>query len=199
MFYAVELLAAKMVQMRSEKRSRFRQRCLFTGAFFHSSGKNQRRTLILWEDFCGRKDIAKTENRRSGLPGPPGCRRSQGSGRGSLEEKRKRRCTAGKCSEETKPARGPFRFYSSSKKYLPLIGMRKRREEIGCFHYSIFGRRDKKPGCARHALQGLPAFLYGRIDEKTVDIRRKKPLQWEQKPCRAMEQEEFWNEQHRSI
>lgn len=120
----------------------------FHGSLFHSSGKNQRRTLILWEDFCGRKDIAKTENRRSGLPGPPGCRRSQGSGRGSLEEKRKRRCTAGKCSEETKPARGPFRFYSSSKKYLPLIGMRKRREEIGCFHYSIFGRRDKKPGCA---------------------------------------------------
>lgn len=148
MFYAVELLAAKMVQMRSEKRSRFRQRRLFTGAFFHSSGKNQRRTLILWEDFCGRKGIAKTENRRSGLLGPPGCRRSQGSGRGSLEEKRKRRCTAGKCSEEAKPARGPFRFYSSSTKYLPLIGMRKRREEIGCFHYSIFGRRDKKPGCA---------------------------------------------------
>ena len=26
--------------------------------------------------------------------------------------------------------------------------MRKRREEIGCFHYSIFGQRDKKPGCA---------------------------------------------------
>ena len=153
MFYAVELLAAKMVQMRSEKRSRFRQRRLFTGAFFHSTGKNQRRTLILWEDFCGRKGIAKTENRRSGLPGPPGCRRSQGSGRGFLEEKRKRRCTAGKCSEETKPARGPFRFYSSSKKYLPLIGMRKRREEIGCFHYSIFGRRDKKPGCAARSAE----------------------------------------------
>ena len=51
----------------------------------------------------------------------------------------------------------------------------------------------------RRSLQGLPAFLYGRIDEKTVDIRWKKPLQWEQKPCRAMEQEEFWKEQHRSI
>lgn len=51
----------------------------------------------------------------------------------------------------------------------------------------------------RHALQGLPAFLYGRIDTKPVDIHRKKPLQWEQKPCRAMEQEKFWNEQHRSI
>ena len=41
--------------------------------------------------------------------------------------------------------------------------------------------------------------LYERIDTKPVDIHRKKPLQWEQKPCRAMEQEKFWNEQHRSI
>ncbi len=42
----------------------------------------------------------------------------------------------------------------------------------------------------RRSLQGLPAFQYERIDEKTVDIRWKKPLQWEQKMRHVTEQEE---------
>ena len=88
--------------------------------------------------------------------------------------------------------------YSEYKRQTTYYAREKGVRRLAASIIAYSGGETRSPD-VRHALQGLPAFLYGRIDTKPVDIHRKKPLQWEQKPCRAMEQEEFWNEQHRSI
>ena len=72
-----------------------------------------------------------------------------------------------------------------------MIGTRKRREEIGCFHYSIFGRRDKafdpqamqkvRAACAVLAEDGTYPFdlsvtdpeIYRQVSAWFTDLLRK--------------------------